>query len=43
MQFTHSIDGAVIKEDNKSGLGVVIRNSQGQVIEALSQKLPQAY
>ncbi|KAK4591453.1 hypothetical protein RGQ29_021595 [Quercus rubra] len=32
-----------VKEDNKSGLGVIIRNSQDQVIEALYQKLPQAY
>ncbi|XP_030937723.1 uncharacterized protein LOC115962976 [Quercus lobata] len=36
-------DGAVFSEVNKSGIGVVIRDSSGQVIAALVQQLSQAY
>ena len=36
-------DGAVFSESNKLGLGVTIRNNNGQVIASLSQQLNQAY
>ena len=35
--------GAIFQEANKSGIGVVIRNSQGLILAPLSQLLPQAY
>ena len=38
-----NFDGAVFSSENRSGIGVVIRNSVGLVIASCSQCLPQAY
>ena len=38
-----NFDGAVFSSDNAAGIGVVIRNSSGQVIASCSQQLSQAY
>ena len=35
--------GAIFQEANKSGIGVVIRNSKGLILAPLSELLPQAY
>ncbi|KAL0011639.1 hypothetical protein SO802_006747 [Lithocarpus litseifolius] len=36
-------DGALSNADNKSGIGVVVRDCQGEVIALLVQQLDQAY
>ncbi|KAL0010831.1 hypothetical protein SO802_005939 [Lithocarpus litseifolius] len=41
--FKVNCNGAVFSESNKLGLGVAVRNSNGQVIALLSQHLNQAY
>lgn len=41
--YKNNYDGLVFFEANKSGIGVVIPNSSGQVIAALVQQLNQAY
>lgn len=41
--FKVNCDGAVFSETNKSGLGVVVWNNNGQVVVSLSQQLNQAY
>lgn len=38
-----NFDGAVFNSDNKSGVGVVIRDCKGHMIASLAQVLPQAY
>ena len=38
-----SFDGAVFSASNLSGIGVVIRDSNGAVLASCSQKIPQAY
>lgn len=43
MFFKVNCDGAVFSKSHRSGLGVVIRNSNGQVIASLTQQLNQAY
>ena len=35
-----NVDGALFNVDNIVGLGVVIRNEQGQVMVSLSERLP---
>ena len=35
-----NVDGALFHADNTAGLGVVIRNEQGQVMVSLSERLP---
>ncbi|KAL0005280.1 hypothetical protein SO802_012841 [Lithocarpus litseifolius] len=39
--FKINFDGAVFAEENYSGVGVIIRNREGLVIAALSEKIPQ--
>ena len=34
-----NFDGAIFKEEQESGIGVVIRNNKGQVLAALSKKV----
>ena len=41
--FKVNCDGVVFSKSNKSGLGVVVRNSNEQVIASLLQQLNQAY
>ena len=41
--FKLNFDGAVFKFENKSGVGVAIRDCRGQIIASLAQVLPQAY
>ena len=41
--FKINFDGAVFKNDNKSGIGVVIRDHQGLVIASLAQQLSHAF
>ena len=36
-------DGATFDSENMSGIGVVIRDSQGSAVAALSQQLPRRY
>ena len=38
-----NFDGASFRVENKSGIGVVIRDGQGMVLASLSEKLPRAY
>ena len=38
-----NFDGAVFGASNMSGIGVVIRDSNGAVLASCSQKIPQAY
>ena len=38
-----NVDGVVFLDENKSGIGVVIHNHQGQVLASQSLKLHQAY
>ena len=35
-----NFDGAICKEEQRAGLGVVIWNGKGEVLVALSQKVP---
>ena len=35
-----NVDGALFDADNIAGLGVVIKNEQGQVLVSLSKRLP---
>ena len=41
--FKINYDGAVFPDENRSGVGVMIRNNLGLVIASLVQQLPQAY
>ncbi|XP_075636783.1 uncharacterized protein LOC142609023 [Castanea sativa] len=41
--FKLNFDGAVFKQENKSGVSVAIRDCEGLVIASLIQLLPQAY
>ena len=41
--FKLNFDGAIFKQENKSGVGVAIRDCNGLVIASLTQLLPQAY
>lgn len=34
-----NFDGAVFREDQETGIGVVIRNNKGQMLAALSEKV----
>ena len=38
-----NFDGATFANVNKSGIGVVVRNSNGLVIASLAQQVPQSY
>ena len=38
-----NFDGATFANVNKSGIGVVVRNSNGLVIASLVQQVPQSY
>ena len=35
-----NIDGAIFKDINAAGLGVVIRNDRGKVLAAMAEKIP---
>ncbi|XP_030969974.1 uncharacterized protein LOC115990267 [Quercus lobata] len=37
--FKANVDGAIFKESNKAGIGVVVRDSQGWVLAALTEKV----
>ena len=37
--FKVNVDGAIFKETNKAGIGVVVRDSQGWVLAALTEKV----
>ncbi|XP_075654761.1 uncharacterized protein LOC142624921 [Castanea sativa] len=39
--FKINFDGAVFAEENYSGVGVIVRNKEGLVIAAMSEKIPQ--
>ena len=41
--FKINFDGASFRAENKSGIGIVIRDGHGMVIASLSEKLPRAY
>ena len=41
--FKINFDGVVFSHENKSDVGVVIRNNQGLIIASLSQQFPQAF
>ena len=36
-------DGAKFIKENRAGIGVVIRDSEGMVLGSLSKQIPQAY
>lgn len=38
-----NVDGAVFSKENRSGVGIVIRNREGLVLASQSQQLHQAY
>ena len=38
-----NFDGAVFSDSNKSGVGVVIRDNNGDVLASFSEKIFQAY
>ena len=38
-EFKTNYDGAVFQETNETGIGVVIRNDEGEVLGALSEKI----
>ena len=38
-EFKTNYDGAVFQETNETGIGVVIRNNEGVVLGALSEKI----
>ncbi|XP_075668136.1 uncharacterized protein LOC142638032 [Castanea sativa] len=38
--YKTNFDGAVFAESREAGIGVVIRNSNGEVVTALSEKIP---
>ena len=40
LQYKINFDGALFKAENYAGIGVVIRNSEGQVMVSLSQRIP---
>nr|POE78394.1 hypothetical protein CFP56_78139 [Quercus suber] len=40
LQYKINFDGALFKAENYAGIGVVIRNSEGQVMVSLSQQIP---
>nr|XP_023904539.1 uncharacterized protein LOC112016250 [Quercus suber] len=39
-QYKINFDGALFKDENQAGLGVVIRDSKGQVMVSLAQRIP---
>ena len=41
--FKINFDEVVFSHENKSDVGVVIRNNQGLIIASLSQQFPQAF
>ena len=40
LQYKINFNGALFKAENYAGIGVVIRNSEGQVMVSLSQRIP---
>ena len=38
--YKTNFDGAVFAKSREAGIGVVIRNSNGEVVVALSEKIP---
>lgn len=40
-EYKTNFDGSIFDDTGKAGLGVVIRNSDGEVMAALSEKIPQ--
>lgn len=41
--FKPNFNGAIFKQENKSGVGVATRDCNGLVIASLTQLFPQAY
>jgi len=39
-QYKINFDGALFKAENQAGIGVVIRDSEGQVMVSLAQRIP---
>lgn len=39
--FKTNFDGAMFKDSGEAGLGVVIQNHEGEIIAALSERIPQ--
>ena len=39
-QYKINFDGALFKDENQAGIGVVIRDSKGQVMVSLAQRIP---
>ena len=39
-EFKTNFDGAIFEENNIAGIGIIVRNSRGEVMVALSEKIP---
>lgn len=39
-EFKTNFDGAMFEENNNAGIGIIVRNSRGEVMAALSEKIP---
>lgn len=39
-EFKTNFDGAMFEENNNAGIGIIVRNSHGEVMAALFEKIP---